>query len=152
MFPGRWGRRPGRPAPLCWRVDATSVAICRSRTTRTPHDRHASPRKQRAEAGHIAAIVPQFVVFETTYVLQSQYGITGERLASVIRDVVTTPGVQTIDTCPWRRVLELWPNPFPGLADASIVAVATTNRYDAIATFDQKLAKRAKDLGVASYW
>ena len=51
MFPGRWGRRPGRPAPLCWRVDATSVAICRGRTTRTPHDRHASPRQQRAEAG-----------------------------------------------------------------------------------------------------
>jgi predicted nucleic acid-binding protein len=106
----------------------------------------------RAEAGEIAAIVPQFVVFETAYVLQSQYGIAGDRLASVIRDVVTTPGVQTIDTCPWRRVLELWPNPLPGLADASIVAVATTHRYDAIATFDQKLSKRAKDLGVASYW
>jgi predicted nucleic acid-binding protein len=66
---------------------------------------------QCAEAGDIAAIVPQFVVFETAYVLPSQYGITGERLASVIRDVVTTPGVQTIDTCPWRRVFELWPNP-----------------------------------------
>lgn len=84
--------------------------------------------------------------------LQSQYGITGERLASVIRDVVMTPGVQTIDTCPWRRVFELWPNPLPGLGDASIVAVATTHRYDAIATFDQKLVKRAKDLGFASYW
>jgi len=84
--------------------------------------------------------------------LQSQYGIAGERLASVIRDVVTTPGVQTIDTCPWRRVFELWANPLAALADASIIAVATTHRYDAIATFDQKLAKRAKDLGVTSYW
>lgn len=106
----------------------------------------------RAEAGDIAAIVPQFVVFEIAYVLQSQYGITGERLGSVIRDLVTTPGVQAIDTCPWRRVFELWPNPLPGLADASIAAVATTHRYDALATFDQKLAKRAKDVGVASYW
>ena len=121
-------------------------------------DRNAKQRDaadellQRAEAGDITAVVPQFVVFETAYVLQSQYGITGERLASIIRDVVTTHGVQTIDTCPWRRVFELWPNPLPGLADASIVAVATTHRYDAIATFDQKLAKRAKDLGVPSYW
>jgi len=48
--------------------------------------------------------------------------------------------------------LRAWPSPLPGLADASIVAVATTHRYDAIATFDQKLGKRAKDLGVASYW
>ena len=121
-------------------------------------DRNAKQRDaadellQRAEAGDIAAIVPQFVVFETAYVLQNQYGITGQRLAAVIRDVVTTPGVQTIDTCPWRRVFELWPNPLPGLADASIVAVATTHRYDALATFDQKLGKRAKDLGVPSYW
>ena len=107
---------------------------------------------QRAAAGDIAAIVPQFVVFETAYVLQSQYGIAGKPLAAVIRDIVTTPGVQTIDTCPWPRVFELWPNPLPSIADASIVAAATAHRYDAIATFDQKLSRRAKDFGVASYW
>ena len=121
-------------------------------------DRNAKQRDaadellRRAEAGELAAIVPQFVVFETAYVLQSQYGVTGENLASVIRDIVVTPGVQTIDTCPWPRIFKVWPSPLPGLADASIVAVATTHRYDAIATFDQKLSKRAKDLGVASYW
>ena len=43
---------------------------------------------QRAAAGDIAAIVPQFVVFETAYVLQSQYGIAGKPLAAVIRDIV----------------------------------------------------------------
>ncbi|MEO8378284.1 MAG: PIN domain-containing protein, partial [Acidobacteriota bacterium] len=117
-------------------------------------DRNAKQRDaadallQLAEAGQVTAIVPQFVVFETAYVLQSQYGITGQSLASMIHDIVTTPGVQTIDTCPWRRVFELWPSLFSGLADASIVAVATTHRYDAIATFDQKLSKRAKDVGV----
>ena len=121
-------------------------------------DRNAKQRDaadallQLAEAGEVTAIVPQFVVFETAYVLQSQYGMTGEPLASMIRDIVTTPGVQTIDTCPWRRVFELWPRPFSGLADASIVAVAATHRYDAIATFDQKLSKRAKDVGVRSFW
>lgn len=92
------------------------------------------------------------MVFEVTYVLQSQYGLTGERLASVIRSVITFPGVQLIDDCPWKRVMEVWPNPLPSLADAAIVAVATTNRYDAVATFDQKLAKRLKDFGVAAYW
>jgi len=97
-------------------------------------DRNAKQRDaadellRRAEAGKLAAIVPQFVVLETAYVLQSQYGVTGENLASVIRDIVVTPGVQTIDICPWPRVFKLWPNPLPGLADASIVAVATTHR------------------------
>ena len=74
--------------------------------------RHEKPREiaaallHEAEDGEVVVILPQFVIFEVTYVLQ----------------------------------------------DASIAALATTNRYDAIATFDQKLGRRAKDLGVASYW
>ena len=65
---------------------------------------------------------------------------------------VPHPGVIVIDECPWKRVLEYWPAPFPSLADAAIVAVAATKRYDAIATFDQKLSKRSRDLGVTAYW
>lgn len=107
---------------------------------------------QEAEDARVVVILPQFVVFEVTYVLQSLYNVTGDRLASMIRDLISFPGVEIIDDCPWRRIFELWPDPIAGLADASIAAVATTNRYDAIATFDQKLAKRARDLGVDAYW
>jgi predicted nucleic acid-binding protein len=121
-------------------------------------DRHAKQRDaadallQLAEAGEIAAIVPQFVIFEVTYVLQSQYGYAGERLASLIRDTIAFPGMQLIDDCPWKRVLAAWPNPLPSLADTALAVVAMTNRFDAVATFDQKLAKRLKEFGLASYW
>ena len=107
---------------------------------------------QEAEDGRLIAILPQFVVFEVTYVLQSLYGVTGERLAGMIGDLLSFPGLQVVDDCPWSRIFDLWPGALPGLADASIVALATANRYDAMATFDQKLAKRARALGVAPYW
>jgi len=107
---------------------------------------------QEAEDGNIVAILPQFVVFEVSYVLQSLYNQSGERLASTIRALVSFPGVQIVDDCPWKRVLELWPDPLPGLADASIVAVATTNRYDAVATFDKKLANKLESFGLTAYW
>jgi predicted nucleic acid-binding protein len=107
---------------------------------------------QHAEEGDLVAIVPQFVVFEVTYVLQGLYAIIGERLTAMIRDVVGFPGVRVIDDCPWKRVLEVWPDPLPSLADAAIAAVAAANRYDAVATFDRKLAKRVQNLGVSSYW
>jgi predicted nucleic acid-binding protein len=107
---------------------------------------------QHADDGEIVAVVPQSVVFEVAYVLQSQYGVTGERLAAIVHAVVTFPGVQIVDDCPWNEIFELWPNRIAGLADASLTAIAIAYRHDAIATFDQKLAKRAKTLGVAMYW
>jgi predicted nucleic acid-binding protein len=107
---------------------------------------------QQAEDGELVAIIPQFVIFEVTYVLQGLYNITGQRLTAMIRDVVSFPGAQVIDDCPWKRVLEVWPDPLPSLADATIAAVAAANRYDAVATFDRKLAKRVQDLGVSPYW
>jgi predicted nucleic acid-binding protein len=107
---------------------------------------------QEAEDGNVVAILPQFVVFEVSYVLQSLYNQSGERLASTIRALVSFPGVEIVDDCPWKRVLKIWPDVLPGLADASMVAVATANRYDAVATFDKKLANKLESFGLSGYW
>lgn len=104
-----------------------------------------------AEEGKIAGIIPQSVVFEIAYVLQSQYAVTGTRLATVLRAVIAFPGVQVVDECPWKRVLEIWPERVGSLADASVVAVAMANRCD-VATFDRKLVNRLKDFGLAAYF
>lgn len=106
----------------------------------------------KAEDGELQVILPQFVIFEIVYVLQSTYRIPASELAPMLRDLIALPGVLVIDECPWKRVLDTWPSPLPSLADASIVAVAASSRYDAIATFDRKLSRRSKDLGVATYW
>jgi predicted nucleic acid-binding protein len=106
----------------------------------------------KAEDGELEAILPQFVIFEIVYVLQSTYRIPGSEFAPMLRDLIALPGLLVVDECPWKRVLEYWPAPLPSLADAAIVALAGSKRYDAIATFDQKLSKRAKNLGVTSYW
>jgi predicted nucleic acid-binding protein len=106
----------------------------------------------RAAEGELVAIVPQFVIFEVVYVLQSTYRIPTTELNPMIRDLIGLPGVLLIDECPWKRVMDVWPDPLFSLADAAIAAVASTNRYDAVATFDRKLAKRLQDFGVAAYW
>jgi predicted nucleic acid-binding protein len=102
--------------------------------------------------GEIEAFVTQFAVFEVTFVLQSFYGMPIPRVAELARDMVALPGVTAIDDCPWRKVFEYWPERLPGLADAATVAIAIANRYDAVATFDQKMLKRMRSLGVESYW
>jgi predicted nucleic acid-binding protein len=106
----------------------------------------------KAEDGELQVILPQFVIFEIVYVLQSTYRVPAGELAPMLRDLIALPGVVVIDECPWKRVLDYWPSLLPSLADASIVAVAASSRYDAIATFDRKLSRRSKELGVATYW
>jgi predicted nucleic acid-binding protein len=106
----------------------------------------------KAEDGELVAILPQFVVFEIVYVLQSAYRIRDQELATLTRDLVALPGVQLTDESPWRSVFNVWPRPLPSLADASIVAVAVANRCEAVATFDRKLANRLEGFGLAAYW
>lgn len=105
-----------------------------------------------AEEGEIAGIIPQSVIFEIAYVLQSQYGLTPRQTATVVDAVTRFPGMQIIDDCPWKRILEIWPDSFSGLTDAVIVAVATTNRYDSVATFDRKLANKLESFGLTAYF
>jgi len=105
-----------------------------------------------AEEGEIAGIIPQSVIFEIVYVLQSQYGLTSRQAATVVDAITRFPGMQIVDDCPWKRVLELWPDPLSGLTDAAIVAFATSNRYDAVATFDRKLSNKLPTFGLEAYF
>ena len=105
-----------------------------------------------AEEGEISGVIPQSVIFEIVYVLQSQYGLTSRQVATVVDAVTKFPGMQIVDDCRWKGVLEIWPDPLSGLSDAAIVALATTNRYDAVATFDRKLSNRLGRFGLAAYW
>ena len=104
-----------------------------------------------AEEGEIAAIVPQAVVFEVAYVLQSQYGVAGDRLATVINGVTSFPGTQIVDECRWKSVLEIWPDTLSSLGDSVIVTVAMATRCEAVATFDRKLMRKLETFGLASY-
>lgn len=106
----------------------------------------------KAADGELVAILPQFVIFEVVYVLQSTYRIRGQELVPILRDLIAMPGVLLIDECPWKRVLELWPSPLTSMADAAIVAIAADKRYDAVATFDGPLGKRLGEFGVSAYW
>ena len=105
-----------------------------------------------AEDGEIIAVVPQFVLFEIAYVLDSFYKIPPPRIGDAIRAMLTYPGVIITDDCSWLRILDNWPEPIASITDAAIVGVALTNNYDSVATFDQKLVRRMKTLGVRSYF
>ncbi len=73
-------------------------------------------------------ILPQFVIFEIDHVLRNFYDVPPSDLESLIRDTIALPGVLVVDHCPWKLVLEHWPDTFNSIADAAIVAVTIANR------------------------
>lgn len=106
----------------------------------------------RAETGDLVVVLPQFIVFEIAHVLRNLYAVPANTAASLIDDAMGLPGVVLITEYPWEQILDLWSARIPSIADAGIVAIALANRYDAVATFDQKLIRQMMNLGVASYW
>jgi hypothetical protein len=70
----------------------------------------------------------------------------------MVRDLVSFPGVQIVDPCPWKQVFEVCPASLPDLADAAIVTVATADRYETVATFDREFARRPERFGLNAYF
>jgi predicted nucleic acid-binding protein len=106
----------------------------------------------RAEAGEIVAVLPQFVIFEIAHVLRNLYAVPPHIAASLIGDTMALSGVVVITEYPWEQILLSWSDRLPSIADAAIVAIALVNHHDAVATFDQKLTRHMKNVGVAAYW
>jgi predicted nucleic acid-binding protein len=105
-----------------------------------------------ARDGEIAVVVPHSVLLEIAYVLDSFYKIPPPEIHDAIRATIAYPGVITTTDCPWSRILELWPEPIRSINDACILALAIANKYDSIATFDQKLITQMKAFGVGSHF
>ena len=117
-------------------------------------DRHPEQQAQAAglfsaaAAGENELLVPQLVVTELVFVLTNVYGRSNGEAASVVHDLLETPGAAIVDPLPWLVLFELWPNRVPGFADAVVAAVAAAGRTDAVATFDRPFARRLRRLGI----
>ena len=98
------------------------------------------------------AVLPQFVLFEMAHVLRNLYALPPNTAAALLGDIMELPGVRIITAYPWKQIFEYWSDALPSIADAAIVAIALSNGYDAVATFDHKLSIHMKSRGVAAYW
>jgi len=106
---------------------------------------------RRAEVGEVIVVLPQFILFETIYVLRSVHHYSPSAIIAALRDAMALAGVIVIDDCPWQEFFEHWSDMRRDVGDAAILAVSIANRYS-LATFDHKLSNRARTFGVAPYW
>ncbi len=107
---------------------------------------------QSAAQRRVDLVVHQQVLTELLYVLVNFYRQLRKSVSEMLGELLALPGLRTIDTLKWSRLLDLWPDSVPDFADAVLVATCRSGRHDAVATFDQSLRRRLSRLKLKSYW
>ncbi|MGZ5443265.1 MAG: PIN domain-containing protein [Thermoanaerobaculia bacterium] len=116
-------------------------------TDRSSQQRQVTEILFRAAAQRRATIaVPQFILFEATFVLTSFYHRGEEAVSSLIGDLTRLAGVEVVQGPPVDAWLELWPARVPGAVDAALAALSVQYLWP-VATFDQRFALRLKLVG-----
>lgn len=105
-----------------------------------------------ALAGEHAVVVHQMVISEVAYVMCSVYDTKPGKVGAALRDLLALPGVVAIDALDWSEVWKLWPRSVKDLGDACLAAVAKSDAFDALATFDAAFSKRLRRQGLSTYW
>jgi len=121
-------------------------------------DRDANQQARTAElfsgatSGEHVIVLHQAVITEAVYVMCTVYETKANVVSAVMRDLLSLPGVVTVDEVDWPEIWRLWPRRIRDFGDACLTAVARAETFDVLATFDAAFAKRARRQGVATYW
>lgn len=88
-------------------------------------------------------LLPDLIVAEVVYVLESVYGVGRRRIAELVRAMVGFPAVTVFDGLLLTRALEVYETVGIDFADAYLVACAEVSGVNAVASFDREIDKVA---------
>jgi predicted nucleic-acid-binding protein len=82
-------------------------------------------------------LVPDLIVAEVVYVLESFYEVERQRVAELVRAIIGFPAIVVVDEPLLLRALEVYEVDRLDFAEAYLVASAETSGVEAIASFDR---------------
>jgi len=88
-------------------------------------------------------LLPDLIVAEVVYVLESFYEVERKRVAELVRAVIGFPAVVVVDVPLLLRALEVYEIDRIDFAEAYLVASAETSGVTAIASFDRSIDRIA---------
>jgi predicted nucleic acid-binding protein len=101
--------------------------------------RRATTFLQRAEE----LLLPDLIVAEVVYVLESFYEVERARVAELVRAIIGYPAILVVDEPLLLRALEIYELERLDFADAYLVAGAEASGVGAIASFDRAIDRVA---------
>ena|ERR1039457_84133 len=101
-----------------------------------------------ARRSQLRIVCHQNVVTEFVYVLNRIYKIEPQTINAMLHDLFSTPGIELVNDLDQQILLDIWPTKCSDYGDAVLLTFCKARRDVVLATFDQKLIKSAKGLGV----
>ncbi len=84
-------------------------------------------------------LLPDLIVAEVAYVLESFYEVARPQVAATLRSILTFPAIRVVDTELLQRTVELYEMNRLDFADAYLVASAERTGVGVVASFDRAL-------------
>jgi predicted nucleic acid-binding protein len=86
-------------------------------------------------------LLPDLIVAEVVYVLESVYKVPRPRVAELARAIVAFPAIEVADEPVLLRALEVYEVHRLDFADAHLVAEAETSGVNAVVSFDRSIER-----------
>jgi predicted nucleic-acid-binding protein len=86
-------------------------------------------------------LVPDLIVAEVVFVLESFYEVKRQQVAELVRAVIGFPAIVVVDTLLLLRALEIYEVDRIDFAEAYLVASAEVSGVETIVSFDRSLDK-----------
>lgn len=86
-------------------------------------------------------LLPDLIVAEMVYVLESFYEVPVDEVARLVRSVIAFPAIRTLDPSLLLRSLEVYETHRIDYAEAYLVASAETAGIDDIVSFDRSIER-----------
>jgi predicted nucleic acid-binding protein len=104
------------------------------------------PPGQAARATRLLAqadrlLLPDVIVAEVVYVLESFYEVPRARVAELVRAIIAFPGIAVADEPALLRALEVYEVHRLDFADAYLVAQAEASGVNAVVSFDKRIER-----------
>lgn len=125
---------PGQDAPLSAFLD-TNVLIRHLTGDPPAQARRATAFLERAEE----LLLPDLIVAEVVYVLESFYELERQRVAELVRAIIGFPAIMVVAEPLLVRALEVYEVDRLDFADAYLVANAEASGVETIASFDRTI-------------
>ena len=107
--------------------------------TGDPPDQAARATGLLAQATQL--LLPDLIVAEVVYVLESFYEVPRPGVAELVRAIVAFPAIEVVDEPVLLRALEVYEVHRLDFADAYLVAEAETSGVNAVASFDRSIER-----------